>query len=240
MERVTVEQNGERFTLEVEDGTTDDQIKAFLAQQQSGVPGGSGLQLEEEPMSTGEKVALGAGGAALAGGAAYGAYKAAPYVGPAVQAAAPALKQLPMNIAKQYVARPITGLAADAAALAHGLPPPTATQQALSAMGKGTQAAARQVVSTGPIAPTPSQVAGNPMLSEMARRQAAAQQQTMIQKGMEMATKMREIAAQKVMQNAGMLGKASIGLGALTYSGGLNAGEDEELRRRRMQPPTIR
>lgn len=36
MERVTVEQNGERFVLEVEDGTTDEQIRAFLAEQQGG------------------------------------------------------------------------------------------------------------------------------------------------------------------------------------------------------------
>lgn len=44
MERVTVEQNGERFTLEVEDGTTDEQIKSFLAQQQ-----GSSLATQEAP-----------------------------------------------------------------------------------------------------------------------------------------------------------------------------------------------
>ena len=40
MERVTVEQNGERFTLEVPEGTTDDQVRAFLTQQQSGAVGG--------------------------------------------------------------------------------------------------------------------------------------------------------------------------------------------------------
>ena len=38
MERVTVEQNGERFTLEVPDGTSDDQIRAFVEQQQSNKP----------------------------------------------------------------------------------------------------------------------------------------------------------------------------------------------------------
>jgi len=36
MERVTVEQNGERFTLEVAEGTSDDEIRAFLTQQQGG------------------------------------------------------------------------------------------------------------------------------------------------------------------------------------------------------------
>ncbi len=30
MERVTVEQNGERFTLEVAEGTSDDEIRAFF------------------------------------------------------------------------------------------------------------------------------------------------------------------------------------------------------------------
>ena len=35
-ERVTVEQNGERFTLEVPDGTSDADIQSFLAQQQGG------------------------------------------------------------------------------------------------------------------------------------------------------------------------------------------------------------
>lgn len=44
MERVTVEQNGERFTLEVEDGTTDDQIRQFLSQQQ-----GAGSMTAPEP-----------------------------------------------------------------------------------------------------------------------------------------------------------------------------------------------
>ena len=40
-ERVTVEQNGERFTLDVPEGTTDEQIKAFVAQQQGGAVGGA-------------------------------------------------------------------------------------------------------------------------------------------------------------------------------------------------------
>lgn len=184
-------------------------------------------------------VAMGTAGLAAAGAAGYGAYKAAaPYVKPVIQAVAPAMRQFPGAVAAQYAARPITGLAADAAAIFSGLPPPTATQEALRAMGQGGSAA-RQVVSTGPIAPTPAQVAGNPMLSEMAARQQAAASRSAWQKGLDMATKMREIASQKVMQNAGMLGKASVGLGALTYSGGLNTGEDEELRRRRMMAPTI-
>lgn len=49
MERVTVEQNGERFTLEVPEGTTDDQVKSFIAQQQSGKVGGELTQPEPNP-----------------------------------------------------------------------------------------------------------------------------------------------------------------------------------------------
>jgi len=47
MERVTVEQNGERFTLEVPEGTTDEQVKAFVAQQQGGAVGGALTQPNE-------------------------------------------------------------------------------------------------------------------------------------------------------------------------------------------------
>lgn len=60
---------------------------------------------------------------------------------------------------------------------------------------------------------------------------------SVIQRGMEMASKMREIAASKVMQGAI---KGGVGAGAMLYSPGLNQGEEEELRRRRMMPPTIR
>jgi len=35
MERITVEQNGERFTLEVPEGTTDAEIQSFIGQQQT-------------------------------------------------------------------------------------------------------------------------------------------------------------------------------------------------------------
>lgn len=49
MERVTVEQNGERFTLEVPEGTTDEQVKSFLAQQQGGTVGGDLTQPQPNP-----------------------------------------------------------------------------------------------------------------------------------------------------------------------------------------------
>jgi hypothetical protein len=74
-----------------------------------------------------------------------------------------------------------------------------------------------------------------------------------MQRGMDYARQMQKIAADKVMQGAraaapmaqqaaGMAraaAPAAAGLGALTFSGGLNRGEDEELRRRRMMAPTI-
>lgn len=65
MERVTVEQNGERFTLEVEDGTTDEQIKSFLAQQQQT---SAGLNLNEPGPQVIENIAAQA--PAVASGAA--------------------------------------------------------------------------------------------------------------------------------------------------------------------------
>lgn len=100
-------------------------------------------------------VAGAAGTVAAGAGLLYGASKAAPYVMPALKAAAPVLKKLPGDIGRQYMSRPITGAVADVAALASGLPPPTMTQQTLSAMGQGSKAAAQNVVSTapGPISP---------------------------------------------------------------------------------------
>jgi hypothetical protein len=115
-------------------------------------------QPESSDMTAGD-VAATAGTVAAGAGLLYGAGKAAkaaaPYVMPAFKAAAPVLKKLPMDIARQYMNRPITGAVADVAALASGLPPPTMTQQTLSAMGQGSKAAAQNVVSTapGPISP---------------------------------------------------------------------------------------
>lgn len=54
MERVTVEQNGERFELEVPEGTTDDQIKSFLNQQQG--TGGPGV-ITQAPIDVTQNVA---------------------------------------------------------------------------------------------------------------------------------------------------------------------------------------
>jgi len=52
-------------------------------------------------------------------------------------------------------------------------------------------------------------------------------------------SRMRALAANKVLQGAGNLAKGSIGPGMAMYSGGLNTNEEEELRKRRMMQPTI-
>ena len=102
----------------------------------------------------------------------------------------------------------------------------------------GGSAPTQVPITTGPVAPTPAAPA-------MAPAPAAAAQPTAIQRGMEYARQMQKIAAEKVMQGARAaapvaraVAPAAAGLGALTFSGGLNAGEDEELRRRRMMAPT--
>jgi len=60
MERVTVEQNGERFTLEVPEGTTDAEIQSFLANQ----PGSARDQLTTTEPSLAEPIQGMAAGAA--------------------------------------------------------------------------------------------------------------------------------------------------------------------------------
>jgi hypothetical protein len=45
-----------------------------------------------------------------------------------------------------------------------------------------------------------------------------AQTPGMMQRGMEYANKMRQVAAEKVIQNAGNIAKAGVGIGAMTYS----------------------
>lgn len=162
------EVNGQRVEFEKEPTDADiDEAARALGPAPAAAPAATdGVPGAETPPqdNTVRNTALAAGGAGLA----YGAYKAAPYVAPAVKAAAPALQKLPMDIARQYMARPITGLAADAAAMAHGIPPPTMTQQALKAIGQGTQAAAQNVVSTAVPPISPQQVSNSPMLQALA------------------------------------------------------------------------
>lgn len=121
-------------------------------------------------------------------------------------------------------------------------------QQAARAAPTGPQilnASGQPMRAPGPVAPT--SVAPAPAAP------AAPAQPTAMQRGMDYARQMQRIAAEKVMQGAraaapvaqqaaGMAraaAPAAVGLGALTFSGGLNQGEDEELRRRRAMAPTI-
>lgn len=177
MERITVEQNGERFTLEVEDGTTDEQIRQFLSQQQGGP---TGLTSEEAPLTTGEQIAAGTAAAVLPSVVGYGVQTAANKLGPAVVPVAKAAGSLVKN-----------------------MPMVRAAGQAYTA-AKAAQAAMQPKVSTGPVAPS------NTNLQDFVKQQgryappsgAAPQQPTAVQKGMEIASKMREIAASKVVQGA--------------------------------------
>jgi hypothetical protein len=98
-----------------------------------------------------------------------------------------------------YITQPLAKLGPDLAAVAMGVPPPYATSQAIGAT-QGAFNIARQTptpVSTGPVAPTAQQVAGNPMLAEMAQRQMAAEAETLANR-----TMIQKIAMSKVMQMA--------------------------------------
>jgi hypothetical protein len=66
-ERITVEQNGERFTLDVPDGTSDEDIQKFLSSQQTT---GAGLNKNPEPNPAENAAEYGAQSAATA----YGKY----------------------------------------------------------------------------------------------------------------------------------------------------------------------
>jgi hypothetical protein len=107
------------------------------------------------------------------------------------------------NVMGQYIASPLTKLAPDLASVAAGIPPPIATSQMLQATQQAGTAAMRSRVpppmmptfQTAP--PTPTQVANNPMLAEMAARQAAAEAETVANRSM-----IQKIAMSKVMQMA--------------------------------------
>lgn len=88
MERVTVEQNGERFTLEVPEGTTDDQVRAFITQQQGGTVGGD-LTADTSGPNPAENIA-----------------------GQAAIAATPAATQLTAAAGRAFLNAPVTALTA--------------------------------------------------------------------------------------------------------------------------------
>lgn len=96
----------------------------------------------------------------------------------------------------------------------------------------------------GPVNPVPPGATASPSYTVPAAQQA---EQNAIQRGMQYADKVRQIAMEKVLQGAQKAAPvaraaapAAIGLGGMLYSPGLNQGEEEELRRRRAMMPTIR
>jgi hypothetical protein len=106
------------------------------------------------------------------------------------------------TLLNSYVTNPITKLAPDLAAVSMGVPPPNATSKALGAT-QGAFNVARSLpggpgVSIAPPAPPgAAQVSSNPMLAEMAARQAAAEAETMANRSV-----IQKIAMSKVMQMA--------------------------------------
>lgn len=191
MERVTVEQNGELITLEVEDGTTDEQIQAFL----SGV---SAAPQTAAPEAVPQLPITGYGPG-------IGSQLAATGMGQTAAAMAQPYARAGQNLLGQYAASPLTKLAPDLVAMSAGVPPPIATSQALQATQQAGTAAMRSRMpppamptfqAPGPV-PTPAQVAGNPMLTEIAARNAAMESENLANRSM-----MQKIAASKVMQMA--------------------------------------
>lgn len=189
MERVTVEQNGELITLEVEDGTTDEQIQAFLS-------GGSGSAQTSAPDAVPQLPLTGYGPG-------IGSQLAATGMGQTAAAMAQPYARAGQNLLGQYAASPLTKLAPDLVAVANMIPPPIATSQALQATQQAGTAAMRSRMPPPAMptfqntAPTPAQIAGNPMLSEMAARQAAMETESMANRSL-----IQKIATSKVVQMA--------------------------------------
>jgi hypothetical protein len=104
MERVTIEQNGERFTLEVPEGTSDADIQSFISQQQGTQP--NITQMLTPPAEPSENIAAGVAGMARPLAQAY-------YEGPAkggvrdVANMANILKQATPEVAAELAKNPI-------------------------------------------------------------------------------------------------------------------------------------
>ena len=123
-------------------------------------------------------------------------------------------------------------------------PAPSAGPQIVNASGQPMRPVA------GPVAPAVA-----PPAPAMAAPAPTAAQPNMMQRGMDYASKMREVAAQRVLPVMGQAGQmAGRGLAAVAnspvtrlggmaanamYSGDLNANEAAELERRRKMAPTI-
>jgi hypothetical protein len=142
MERVTVEQNGERFTLEVPEGTSDEQIQSFLTEQQGGKKQGEDLTPLLAPAAAAAVPAVAKGVAAIP--EAYETGKN--LVAPAAQATG--------SLLKTYATRPSTAVV-DLAAHSIGLPPPTAATKAYEGISNTYGQVQDYLNKTGKFAPKP-------------------------------------------------------------------------------------
>lgn len=108
------------------------------------------------------------------------------------------------SLMSQYAANPLTKLAPDVLAAAHGVPPPFATAKTIGAtqgafnIGRQIATAPGAVAPSSVPAPTATQIATNPMLAEMAARTAAAEAETAANRSV-----IQKIAMSKVMQSVG-------------------------------------
>jgi hypothetical protein len=191
-------------------GYTDEEISAYLGSQTTPAPqqGLGPMDRSAEYTGLAQGMGLDALGNAVeygvpAAGAYYGVKKLIDaYKGPVApsQLAQPAQMSQPAQIAQAGQAA-VNGPAAPNQSGVRNpnlrVAPagnPNAGAQAFNQMG---QQLTRPVA---PISPTPTQAPG------------------MMSQGMDYLSKMRQIAAEKVIQNAGNLAKAGVGIGAATYS----------------------
>lgn len=170
-----------------------------------------------------------AAGAAV--GTGYGAYRAGraamqnPQIRAAMGPAGRSIAQIPRNIGRQYMARPITGLGVDLAAMGHGLPPPTATKEAVQGVGRaaGQVGSAAGRAAAQQIDPATQQL--RDFVQQRGRYAPPAGADATTQS-------VRNMALQRLQQAAPAV-RSATGLGALLYSGGLNTNEDQQLERYR-------
>lgn len=242
------------------EGYTDDEINAYLqAEAEKNKQTAPAVDVGEPPAPTTKINEVGTSAEAMATTAGLGL---APYAVPAAGVAAAALGggkiyqgwKSGVDAANKYTATQAANAATHAA---------TQEMKTLQQIAKGSgpdAEAARQrltqlIQSRGgapsptsnipaqqvrPVAPTPGAYAGATPTSAMGPVSPVVPQ------GMPPAPKppsimaqIRALAANKVLPMAGNLAKGSVGPGMAMYSGSLNTGEEEELRRRRMMPPTI-
>jgi ElaB/YqjD/DUF883 family membrane-anchored ribosome-binding protein len=109
MERVTVEQNGERFTLQVPDGTSDEDIQTFLANQTGAGQGSAPASVSPAPYIAAQTPAIASGTARslLSGAATANARDALNIAKNATSWTPNAIMQVvshPINAAQAYVA----------------------------------------------------------------------------------------------------------------------------------------